>query len=287
MRWWCVRACDRSFVAGFMGCRDFCADVDVATAVGLPAHVDTSRCYLSKFLPYCLLDSCQEGFTASASSPNGTGYVHCESQLNAAHSVYEPGPVPLMCVRVPVAIAASPLDSVLLAGTTEVLAGERIVYTVELRINSSHPAIGISPHTPLAVRKPQRVHRKRPLVAFYLYSLSFNGENSVCVCVTLWCVFVASGNVIHTTLQGCLRRPMDLPRSTESGVCMPYLVGYVSASGTVTSGGGFASTSHPTWKLLDTYISTAPRGVTEFRNCSYDQCILPEHHCCPSSCISG
>ena len=74
------------------------------------------------------------------------------SQAGTAHLVYEPGPIPLFCVRAPVVITASPRDSVLEARSTEVLAGEAIVYTVELRVNSSHRAVGISAHTPLAVR---------------------------------------------------------------------------------------------------------------------------------------
>lgn len=74
------------------------------------------------------------------------------SQADTAHLVYEPGPIPLFCVRAPVVITASPRDSVLEARSTEVLAGEAIVYTVELRVNSSHRAVGISAHTPLAVR---------------------------------------------------------------------------------------------------------------------------------------
>jgi hypothetical protein len=135
-----------------MGCRDFCPDVDIAMTIGLPAHVDTSGCHLNKLTQSCQLDSCADGYLVSESSANATGFVHCISQQDAAHVVYEPGPVPLLCVRAPVAVAASPPDSTLSATSTEVLAGEVFLYTVELRINSSHPAIGISPNTPLAVR---------------------------------------------------------------------------------------------------------------------------------------
>ena len=148
-----------------MGCRDICSDVEVATALGLPAHTDTTRCHLNKFTPHCRLDSCIDGFIAA--SANGSGYVHCTSHQErgipgeGAHVVYEPGPVPLLCVRAPVAITASPSDSVLLARSAEVLAGESFVFTVQLRVNSSHEAVGISPHSPLAVRPADSVRQHR------------------------------------------------------------------------------------------------------------------------------
>lgn len=166
-----------------MGCKDFCSDVEVATAVGLPAHVDTTRCHLNKFTSHCRLDSCIDGFVVSASSSNGTGYVHCTThQNNTAHVYYVAGPVPLLCVRAPVVITASPSDSVLLPRSAEVLAGESFVYTVELRVNSSHEAVGISPHTPLAVRTPRRQHRWQttPAISFLEVKLH-DGEVSLCV----------------------------------------------------------------------------------------------------------
>ena len=137
-----------------MGCRDFCADVDVATAVGLPAHIETRGCHLNMFAPYCTVDSCQDGYIVSAISSNGTGSLYCTSLQDTAQVVYEAGTVPLMCTRAPVAITASPADSVLLTRSDEVLAGEAFVYTVQLHINASHLAVGISSQTPLAVRTP-------------------------------------------------------------------------------------------------------------------------------------
>jgi hypothetical protein len=180
-----------------MGCRDFCADVDVATAVGLPAHVETSGCRLNRFAPYCRFDSGKDGYIVSAPSSNATGYVHCTSHQDTAHVVYEAGTVPLLCIRAPVAITASPSDSVLLVRSTEVLAGEAFVYTVQLRVNSSHLAVGISSQTPVAVRTPF-TPRSFTVSQVCLFSL-------IMIMHRVLCNARFSGDVISATVQGRLR----------------------------------------------------------------------------------
>ena len=157
-----------------MGCRDFCPDVDIALTAGLPAHVDSSRCNLNKLTQFCQLDACLDGYLVSA---NGTGLVSCTSGQDGAYFVYEPGPVPLLCVPAPVEVTASASDSVLLLSSNEALAGEIFTFTVELRNNVSHPSIGIAPDSSLVA--------VRSIVSFSLSFVCFAGcINSHCLSVS-------------------------------------------------------------------------------------------------------
>eukprot|EP01048_Picozoa_sp_COSAG05_P008170 COSAG05_NODE_609_length_8370_cov_4.097328_2_plen_787_part_00 len=110
----------------FYGCRDYCADTDVALATDLPPHTDVSGCTLDLKQRSCNVVSCLDGYIG-----NGSGIVECDNSVPATY--YLPGATPLTCEKLDMGLHVNASTSVMYGAQPFAPAGDVYSFYVSLR----------------------------------------------------------------------------------------------------------------------------------------------------------